>query len=110
MKSRLLKSQPTTDVGSDTPGGDGISPWPTRTCVEQRASSLPSLGDEVKVVGMPPGRTMFASSRWGKGKLTMPLVQPEVIEADEATREAVEDLLDRVGMGDESWKAHGRRD
>ena len=53
---------------------------------------------------------MFASSRWGKGNLTIPLVQPEVIEADEATREAVEDLLDRVGMGDGSWKAHGRRD
>ena len=61
-------------------------------------------------VGKPPGRAGFTSSRWGKGKLTMLLTQPEVIEADEATREAVEDLLDRVGMGDEFWKARGRRD
>jgi hypothetical protein len=61
------------------------------------------VGDEVEVIGMPTGdecdREMFVMIRWGKRKLAVPLAQLEVIEADDATREAVEDWHYWVGMG-----------
>ena len=64
-------------------------------CVEEREVSPLSEGDEVEVVGMPPEREcereMFVSIRWGKRKLAVPLAQLEVTEADDETREAVED-------------------
>ena len=72
-------------------------------CVEEREVSPLSAGDEVEVVGMPPEREcereMFVSIRWGKRKLAVPLAQLEVVEADDETREAVEDWHYWVGMG-----------
>ena len=44
-------------------------------------------------------REMFVLIRWGKRKLAVPLAQLEVVEADDATREAVEDWHYWVGMG-----------
>lgn len=44
-------------------------------------------------------REMFAPIRWGKRTLAVPLAQLEAVEADERTREAVEDWLYWVGMG-----------
>src|SRR4051794_2977063 len=74
-------------------------------CVEEREVSPLSVGDEVEVVGMPPEREcereMFVSIRWGKRNLAVPLAQLEVIEADDETREAVEDWHYWVGMGHE---------
>jgi hypothetical protein len=72
-------------------------------CVEEREVSPLSVGDEVEVIGMPPEREcereMFVSISWGKRKLAVPLSQLEVIEADDPTREAVEDWHYWVGMG-----------
>lgn len=72
-------------------------------CVEEREVSPLSAGDEVEVVGMPPEREcrreMFVSIRWGKRTLAVPLAQLDVIEADDQTREAVEDWQYWVGMG-----------
>ena len=72
-------------------------------CVEEREISPLSEGDEVEVVGMPPERDcereMFASIRWGRRTLAVPLAQLEVIEADEETREAVEDWHYWVAIG-----------
>jgi Calcium binding len=72
-------------------------------CVEEREVSPLSVGEEVEVVGMPPEREcereMFVSIRWGQRKLAVPLAQLEVIEADDETREAVEDWHYWVGWG-----------
>jgi hypothetical protein len=72
-------------------------------CVEERQVSALNVGDEVQVVGMPPEREcrgeMFVSIQWGKRTLAVPLTQLEVIEADDQTREAVEDWNYWVDMG-----------
>lgn len=72
-------------------------------CIEEREVSPLSAGDEVEVVGMPPerecGREIFVSIGWGKRTLAVPLAQLEVVEANDETREAVEDWHYWVGMG-----------
>ena len=72
-------------------------------CVAEREVSPLSVGDEVEVVGMPPEqeceREIFVSIGWGKRTLAVPLAQLEVIEADDETREAVEDWHYWVAMG-----------
>jgi hypothetical protein len=72
-------------------------------CVEAREVSPLSAGDEVEVVGMPPEREcereMFVSIRWGERTQAVPLAQLEVVEASEATREAVADWHYWVAMG-----------
>jgi hypothetical protein len=53
--------------------------------------------DEVEVIGMPPEEEceheMFVVMRWDREGLAIPLSQLEVIDADDETREAVEDWL-----------------
>jgi hypothetical protein len=72
-------------------------------CVQEREVSPLSVGDEVEAVGLPPEREcereMFVSIRWGQRKLAVPLAQLKVVEADDETREAVEDWLYWVGRG-----------
>jgi hypothetical protein len=72
-------------------------------CIEERSVSPLGVGDEVEVIGMPTGdecdREMFVMIRWGKRELAVPLAQLEVVEADEPTRQAVEDWHYWVGMG-----------
>lgn len=72
-------------------------------CVKEREVSPLAVGEEVEVVGMPPEREcrseMFASIGWNQRKLAVPLAQLEVIEADEETREAVEDWQYWVARG-----------
>lgn len=72
-------------------------------CIEERSVSPLVVGDEVEVIGMPTGnecdREMFVMIRWGKRQLAVPLAQLDVIEADDQTREAVEDWHYWVGMG-----------
>jgi hypothetical protein len=54
-------------------------------------------GDEVEVIGMPPEEEceheVFVVMRWDREGLAVPLSQLEVIDADDETREAVEDWL-----------------
>jgi len=72
-------------------------------CIKERSISPLGVGDEVEVIGMPTGdecdREMFVMIRWGKRQLAVPLAQLDVIEADDQTREAVEDWHYWVGMG-----------
>lgn len=72
-------------------------------CITQRATSPLSVGDKVEVVGMPPEEEceheMFVMIRWKKEGLEVPLSQLEAIQADDETREAVEDWHYWVHMG-----------
>lgn len=65
------------------------------TCIAKRATSPLRMGDEVEVLGMPPEEEceheMLVTMRWERDGLAVPLPQLEVIDADDDTREAVED-------------------
>ena len=67
----------------------------TVRCRKERAISPLHLGDEVDVIGMAPEeeceREMFVTLRWERRGLAVPLAQLEVLHADDATRQAVED-------------------
>lgn len=67
----------------------------TAWCATRRAVSPLRVKDEVEVIGMAPeeecGREMFVTIRWEKDGLAVPLSQLKVGDADEQTREAVED-------------------
>ena len=67
----------------------------TARCRKERAISPLHLGDEVDVIGMAPEeeceREMFVTLRWERRGLAVPLAQLEVLHADDATRQAVED-------------------
>lgn len=64
-------------------------------CIAKRATSPLRVGDEVEVLGMPPEEEceheMLVTMRWERDGLAVPLSQLEVIDADDDTREAVED-------------------
>jgi len=66
-------------------------------CATKRSISPLKLGDEVEVIGMPPEEEceheMFVLMRWDRDGLAVPLSQLEVLDADDETREAVEDWL-----------------
>ncbi len=71
----------------------------TARCAKARPISPLKVGDEVEVIGMAPEdeceHEMFVMIRWDRKKgLGVPLVQlaPED-DADEATRQAIEDWL-----------------
>jgi Calcium binding len=55
------------------------------------------VGDEVEIIGMAPveecEHEMFVVMRWDREGLAVPLSQLEVIDADDGTREAVDDWL-----------------
>lgn len=67
----------------------------TARCAARRAVSPLRVNDEVEVIGMAPeeecGREMFVTIRWEKDGLAVPLSQLKAGEADQQTREAVED-------------------
>ena len=64
-------------------------------CIAQRATSPLHKNQEVEVVAMAPAeeceREMFVSIPWERRTLAVPLSQLEVIQAAQATRQAVED-------------------
>jgi hypothetical protein len=66
-------------------------------CATRRSISPLKVGDEVEVIGMPPEEEceheVFVVMRWDREGLAVPLSQLEVIDADDETREAVEDWL-----------------
>ena len=76
----------------------------TAICISKRAISPLRVGDEVEVIGMPGEdecqREMFATIRWEKEGLAVPLSQLEPIcSTDEETIQAVEDWHYWVRMG-----------
>ena len=72
-------------------------------CIAKRAISPLRVGDKVEVVGMPSEKEceheMLVTIRWEREGLAVPLSQLEVIDADERTREAVEDWHYWVNRG-----------
>jgi hypothetical protein len=64
-------------------------------CIAQRAISPLCTGQEVAVVGLAPAeecdREMFITVPWENRTLAVPLAQLEVVRANKATRQAVED-------------------
>ena len=77
-------------------------PFPAR-CSKKRPISPLQEGEAVEVLGMAPEseceREMFVMVKWQGRELAVPLAQLAVIEADEATREAVEDWHYWVNRG-----------
>ena len=71
-------------------------PLPRPVCY-QKIHLSPKVGDEVEVIGMAPvedcEHDMFVEMDWDEEELAVPLSQLEVIDADDETREAVEDWL-----------------
>jgi hypothetical protein len=64
-------------------------------CRRKRIISPLKVGERVQVIGMAPEeeceREMFVEIRWGKKKLVVPLSELSPVEADEETRQSVED-------------------
>ena len=64
-------------------------------CIAKRAISPLEAGEEVEVLGMTAEEEceheMFVKVKWHGREFAVPLAQIAVVEADEATREAVED-------------------
>ena len=84
------------------PEGKLNFPFLARCAIRRSISSL-KLGDEVEVIGMPPEEEceheMFILMRWDRDGLAVPLSQLEVLDADDETREVVEDWI--------SWSRKG---
>ena len=63
----------------------------------RRSTSPLKVGEEVEVMGMATveecEHDMFVEMDWDDEGLAIPLCQLEVVEADDETREAVEDWL-----------------
>lgn len=82
---------------------DKISPPFKGRCIKKRAISPLEANEEVEVLGMSPveecEHQMFVQVKWEGRELGVPLVQIGVVEADEATREAVEDWYYWVNRG-----------
>ena len=64
-------------------------------CHVQRSISPLRKGEEAEVIGMAPAeeceREMFVTVTWVNRSLAVPLAQLQVIKADKATQQAVED-------------------
>jgi len=78
-------------------------PFPAR-CIAERATSPLRKGDEVEVVNMAPEEEceheMYVGIRWGRRPLAVPLSQLRPIaEADEETRQAIEDWHYWIAQG-----------
>jgi hypothetical protein len=71
-------------------------PFLARSAIRRSTSPL-KVGDEVEVIGMAPveecEHDMFVEMDWDEEELAIPLSQLEVVDADDETREAVEDWL-----------------
>jgi hypothetical protein len=66
-------------------------------CATRRSTSPLKVGDVVEVIGMAPveecEHDMFVEMDWDEDELAIPLSQLEVVDANDETREAVEDWL-----------------
>ena len=74
-------------------------------CIAERAISPLNKGEKVEVIGMPPEdeceKEMFVNIKWQKRALAVPLSQLADIEADEETKERIEDWHYWVKRGNE---------
>lgn len=82
---------------------DRLAPF-TAKCVAERAISPLRVGDEVEVIGTAPGEEceheIFVMIRWDRKQgLGVPLSQLAPIDANDETREAVEDWHYWASMG-----------
>jgi hypothetical protein len=72
-------------------------------CITKRTISPLEVNEEVEVLGMAPEseceHEMFVRAKWQGRELDVPLAQIAVVEADEATQEAVEDWHYWVNRG-----------
>lgn len=72
-------------------------------CIAKRAISPLQVGDEVELIGMAPEdeceREIFATIRWEREGLAVPLSQLQVIHGDDQAKEAVEDWHYWVNRG-----------
>src|SRR5215208_4996636 len=72
-------------------------------CATRRSTSPLKVGEEVEVIGMAPveecEHDMFVEMDWDEEELAVPFSQLEVIDADNETREAVEDWLYWIKKG-----------
>jgi hypothetical protein len=72
-------------------------------CSTRRSTSPLKVGGEVEVIGMALvedcEHDMFVEMDWDEESLAVPLSQLEVIDADDQTREAVEDWLYWIKKG-----------
>ena len=72
-------------------------------CIADRIISPLRVGDEVEIIGMAPeeecGHEMFVLTPWERRTLAVPLAQLTVLEAEEQTRQAVEDWRYCVDRG-----------
>jgi hypothetical protein len=82
---------------------DKISPPFKAKCIAKRTISPLEIGEEVEVIGMATEdeceHEMFAQVKWQGRELAVPLAQLGVVEANEATQEAVEDWHYWVNRG-----------
>ena len=82
---------------------DKISPPFSAKCIKTRTISPLEIDEIVEVLGMAPEseceREMFVMVKWQGRELGVPLAQVAVVEADEATQEAVEDWHYWVNRG-----------
>ena len=72
-------------------------------CATRRPISPLKVGDEVEVIGMAPveecEHDMFVEMDWDEEELAIPLSQLEVVDANDETRETVEDWLNWTKKG-----------
>ena len=72
-------------------------------CIAPRAISPLRKSQEVEIVGLAPAaeceREMFITVKWEHRTLAVPLAQLKTTQADEATRQAVEDWHYWVDQG-----------
>ena len=81
---------------------------PSRACSSSHGplganNRIGTLGDKVELIGMAPEdeceREIFATIRWEREGLAVPLPQLQVIHGDDQTKEAVEDWHYWVNRG-----------
>jgi Calcium binding len=74
-------------------------------CATRRSTSPLKVGEEVEVIGMAPVEEceldMFVEMDWDEEELAIPFSQLEVVDANDETREAVEDWLYWTKKGDQ---------
>jgi hypothetical protein len=87
----VLKSRPWDGTGISRACWSSLSGFDAEWSEQSRLQ----VDDEVEVVGMGPedecAHEMFVLTPWQPRPLAVPLMQLEVIQGEDATREAVED-------------------
>lgn len=79
----------------------------TASCIACHATSPLKVGEEIEVIGMPPGEedepTMRVMIRWQGREFAVPLQQLEGVQVDEETQQAIEDWHYWVEQGQQFY-------